>query len=152
MRIVERPSDLLPALEAGAREAQQAFGDATLMLEKYIPNPRHIEVQVLGDHFGQRLHLCERECSIQRRHQKIVEETPAPAVDPVLRQRLTSAALRFELPADEVARSELWSRPLRIDCPICRATHMLDYKDAYIAGVMAEFACIPADVRQARLH
>jgi 3-methylcrotonyl-CoA carboxylase alpha subunit len=95
MRIVERPTDLLPALEAGAREAQQAFGDATLMLEKYIPNPRHIEVQVLGDHFGQRVHLGERECSIQRRHQKIVEETPAPAVDPALRQRLTSAALRL---------------------------------------------------------
>jgi acetyl-CoA carboxylase biotin carboxylase subunit len=95
MRIVERPTDLLPALEAGAREAQQAFGDATLMLEKYIPNPRHIEVQVLGDHFGHGVHLCERECSIQRRHQKIVEETPSPAVDPVLRQRLTSAALRL---------------------------------------------------------
>src|SRR5215468_8967606 len=95
MRIVEQPTDLLPALEAGAREAQQAFGDATLMLEKYIPNPRHIEVQVLGDHFGQRVHLYERECSIQRRHQKIVEETPAPAVEPALRQRLTSAALRL---------------------------------------------------------
>jgi len=95
MRLVERATDLLPALESGAREAQQAFGDATLMLEKYIPNPRHIEVQVLGDHFGHRLHLYERECSIQRRHQKIVEETPAPAVDPALRQRLTSAALRL---------------------------------------------------------
>src|SRR5262252_2047693 len=95
MRIVEQPTDLLPALEAGAREAQQAFGDATLMLEKYIPNPRHIEVQVLGDHFGHRVHLYERECSIQRRHQKIVEETPALAVDPALRQRLTSAALRL---------------------------------------------------------
>ena len=95
MRLVECATDLLPALEAGAREAQQAFGDATLMLEKYIPNPRHIEVQVLGDHCGQRVHLCERECSIQRRHQKIVEETPAPAVDPALRQRLTSAALRL---------------------------------------------------------
>jgi len=95
MRIVERPADLLPALEAGAREAQQAFGDATLMLEKYIPHPRHVEVQVLGDHFGNRVHLFERECSIQRRHQKIVEETPAPAVDAALRQRLTSAALHL---------------------------------------------------------
>jgi 3-methylcrotonyl-CoA carboxylase alpha subunit len=95
MRIVERAADLLPALEAGAREAQQAFGDATLMLEKYISHPRHIEVQVLGDHFGNLVHLCERDCSIQRRHQKIVEETPAPAVDDALRQRLTSAALRL---------------------------------------------------------
>ena len=95
MRLVERPADLLPALEAGAREAQQAFGDATLMLEKYIPHPRHVEVQVLGDHFGHRVHLFERECSIQRRHQKIIEETPSPVVDATLRQGLTSAALRL---------------------------------------------------------
>ena len=95
MRIVERAADLLPALEAGAREAQQAFGDATLMVEKYIPRPRHIEVQILGDHSGNRVHLYERECSIQRRHQKIIEETPAPAVSHTLRQRLTSAALHL---------------------------------------------------------
>jgi acetyl-CoA carboxylase biotin carboxylase subunit len=95
MRIVERAEDLLPALEAGAREAQQAFGDATLMLEKYIPQPRHIEVQVLGDHSGQYVHLGERECSIQRRYQKIIEETPAPTIDAALRQRLSSAALRL---------------------------------------------------------
>src|SRR5262245_4526438 len=100
MRIVERPTDLLPALEAGAREAQQAFGDATLLLEKYIPNPRHIEVQVLGDHFGHRVHLFERECSIQRRHQKIIEETPSPAVDATLRQHLTEAALRLAAAVD----------------------------------------------------
>ena len=93
MHIVEQSTDLLPALAAGAREAQQAFGDATLMLEKYIPHPRHIEVQILGDHCGNRVHLFEREGSIQRRHQKIVEETPAPAVDEALRQHLTSAAL-----------------------------------------------------------
>jgi len=100
MRLVERPADLLPALEAGAREAQQAFGDATLMLEKYIPRPRHIEVQILGDHFGNRVHLFERECSIQRRHQKIIEETPSPAVDVALRQVLTSAALRLAAAVD----------------------------------------------------
>jgi 3-methylcrotonyl-CoA carboxylase alpha subunit len=100
MRIVEQPADLLPALEAGAREAQQAFGDATLMLEKYIPHPHHIEVQILGDHFGNRVHLFERECSIQRRHQKIVEETPAPAVDATLRQHLTEAALRLAAAVD----------------------------------------------------
>jgi acetyl/propionyl-CoA carboxylase alpha subunit len=95
MRLVEQATDLLPALAAGAREAQQAFGDATLMLEKYIPHPHHIEVQILGDHFGKRVHLFERECSIQRRHQKIVEETPAPTIDDALRQRLTDAALRL---------------------------------------------------------
>lgn len=95
MRVVQQPDELLPALEAGSREAQQAFGDGTLMLEKYLPRPRHIEVQILADHFGQYVHLFERECSIQRRHQKIIEETPAPAIDTVLRQRLTSAALRL---------------------------------------------------------
>ena len=95
MRIVEHAAELPAALEAGAREAQQAFGDATLMLETYIDRPRHVEVQVLGDHFGNRVHLFERECSIQRRYQKIVEETPSPAVDDDLRQRMTDAALRL---------------------------------------------------------
>ena len=100
MRIVDRPADLLPALEAGAREAYQAFGDATLLLEKYIARPRHIEIQILCDHFGNRLHLFERECSIQRRHQKIIEETPSPAVTPALRQRLATAALRLAAAVD----------------------------------------------------
>jgi acetyl-CoA carboxylase biotin carboxylase subunit len=100
MRIVERAADLLPALEAGAREAQQAFGDATLMLEKYIPHPRHVEVQVLGDQMGHRVHLFERECAVQRRHQKIIEETPAPTLDAALRHGLTSAALRLAAAVD----------------------------------------------------
>ena len=95
MRVVERWAELLPALEAGTREAQQAFGNGTLLLEKYIDRPRHVEVQVLGDRFGNRVHLFERECSVQRRHQKIVEETPSPAVDADLRRRLTEAALRL---------------------------------------------------------
>ena len=95
MRIVGHASELPAALEAGAREAQQAFGDATLMLETYIDSPRHVEVQVLGDRFGNRVHLFERECSIQRRHQKIIEEAPSPAVDDDLRQRMTDAALRL---------------------------------------------------------
>ena len=95
MRVVGHAEALPAALEAGAREAQQAFGDPTLLLEKYIDRPRHVEVQVLGDRFGSRVHLFERECSIQRRHQKIVEETPSPAVDADLRQRMTDAALRL---------------------------------------------------------
>jgi acetyl-CoA carboxylase biotin carboxylase subunit len=100
MRVVDHPADLLPALEAGAREAYQAFGDATLLVEKYIARPRHIEIQLLCDHFGNRLHLFERECSIQRRHQKIIEETPSPAVTPALRQRLAAAALRLAAAVD----------------------------------------------------
>jgi acetyl-CoA carboxylase biotin carboxylase subunit len=95
MRIVDRPADLLPALEAGAREAAQAFGDATLLLEKYLACPRHVEIQVLADHFGNRMHLFERECSIQRRHQKIIEETPSPVMTPALRARMAAAALRL---------------------------------------------------------
>ena len=95
MRVVEHAAGLLPALEAGAREAQQAFGDATQLLEKYIDRPRHVEVQVLCDRSGNRIHLFERECSIQRRHQKIVEETPSPNVNADLRQRMTDAALRL---------------------------------------------------------
>lgn len=100
MRIVGDPAALLPALEAGAREAQQAFGDATLMLEKYVERPRHVEIQVLGDQHGHRVHLFERECSIQRRHQKIVEETPSTAVNPPLRERMTDAALRLAAAVD----------------------------------------------------
>jgi acetyl-CoA carboxylase biotin carboxylase subunit len=100
MRIVSDPAALVPALEAGAREAQQAFGDATLMLEKYVERPRHVEIQVLGDQHGNRVHLFERECSIQRRHQKIVEETPSTAVNPPLRERMTDAALRLAAAVD----------------------------------------------------
>ncbi|GIX47938.1 MAG: hypothetical protein KatS3mg131_2149 [Candidatus Tectimicrobiota bacterium] len=95
MRLVQRPEDLQPALEASAREAQQAFGDPTLLLEKYLVRPRHVEVQVLGDLHGNLVHLGERECSIQRRHQKIIEEAPSPAVTPPLRARLAEAALRL---------------------------------------------------------
>ncbi len=100
MRIVDRSEDLIPALEAGAREAQQAFGDATLMLETYLDRPRHVEIQVLGDQFGHRVHLFERECSIQRRHQKIIEESPSPAVDTALRERMADAALRLAAAVD----------------------------------------------------
>ena len=95
MRVVGHSSELLPALEAGAREAQLAFGDGTLLLEKYIDRPRHIEVQILGDLSGNRVHLFERECSVQRRHQKIIEETPSPVVNADLRRRMTDAALRL---------------------------------------------------------
>ncbi len=100
MRIVDTPDELQAALEAGAREAQQAFGDATLMLEKYITRPRHVEIQVLGDRHGHLVHLYERECSVQRRHQKIIEETPSPAVTPDIRERMCAAALRLARAVD----------------------------------------------------
>jgi len=92
MRIVCGEQDLRPALEAGMREAKSAFGDESVYLEKYIEEPRHVEFQVLADNAGATVHLFERECSIQRRHQKIVEETPSPALDPELRARMAETA------------------------------------------------------------
>ncbi len=93
MRLVNRPQDLDGDMEVASREAQAAFGDGRVFLERYIANPRHVEVQVLADGFGHTIHLGERECSIQRRHQKIVEETPSPALTPDLRQRMGDAAV-----------------------------------------------------------
>lgn len=94
MRLVHKPKELPGALEAAAREAQNAFGDARVFLEKYITRPRHVEFQIFGDHHGHAVHLFERECSIQRRHQKIVEETPCVALSPELRQAMGEAAVK----------------------------------------------------------
>jgi 3-methylcrotonyl-CoA carboxylase alpha subunit len=93
MKIARTAADLDACIESGRREAQSAFGDPTLIIEKYLERPRHLEVQLLGDHHGTLLHLFERECSLQRRHQKVVEETPSPALTPELREQLCQAAL-----------------------------------------------------------
>jgi acetyl-CoA carboxylase biotin carboxylase subunit len=93
MRLVEEPARLAPALEAARREAEAAFGDDTLLVERYVASPRHVEVQILGDAHGTLVHCFERECSIQRRHQKIVEEAPSPALDDERRARLCAAAV-----------------------------------------------------------
>jgi acetyl-CoA carboxylase biotin carboxylase subunit len=92
MRVVFDEKELTPALEAGMREAKSAFGDESVYLEKFIEEPRHVEFQVLADNHGNVVHLFERECSIQRRHQKIVEETPSQALDPELRARMGETA------------------------------------------------------------
>src|SRR5262249_30996337 len=81
------------ALAAATREAGSAFGDDAMLVERYVESGRHIEVQVLGDHHGNVVHLFERDCSTQRRHQKVLEEAPAPTIDDALRGRITSAAL-----------------------------------------------------------
>ncbi len=99
MRIVWGPSELADAVEGARREAAAAFGDGTVFLERYLREPRHIEVQILADAYGDTVALFERECSIQRRHQKIIEEAPSPFVTPELRQRLVEAAVTA---ADEV--------------------------------------------------
>jgi len=93
MRTVASERELADALAAARREAESAFGDGRVYLEKLLVRPRHVEVQVLGDRHGTLLHLGERECSIQRRHQKIVEETPCPVMTPALRAEMTTAAL-----------------------------------------------------------
>ncbi|MDA1073952.1 MAG: ATP-grasp domain-containing protein [Proteobacteria bacterium] len=93
MRVVERPQDLAAAIEGARREAGAAFGDDTLFLERWLSTSRHVEIQILGDEHGNLVHLFERECSIQRRHQKIIEEAPSPAVTPALREQMGAAAL-----------------------------------------------------------
>ena len=93
MRVVHQRPDLDGAMESASREAHAAFGDGRVFLERYIANPRHVEVQVLADAGGHTIHLGERECSVQRRHQKIIEETPSPALTPDLRQRMGDAAI-----------------------------------------------------------
>ena len=92
MRLVTRPADLAPALEAAGREALAAFGDPALFVERYLPEGRHLEVQVVGDGGGRVLHLGDRDCSVQRRHQKVVEEAPASPCSPVARARALEAA------------------------------------------------------------
>jgi len=94
MRCVERDEDLRAAFEAASREALAAFGDGSLYVEKYLDGPRHIEVQVLGDRDGRVVHLFERECSVQRRHQKVIEETPATDLPPEVRDRICAAAVQ----------------------------------------------------------
>ncbi len=100
LRLVSTEEELRSVYEMTRSEAESSFGDATLFLEKYLQQPRHIEVQVLGDHYGNLIHLGERECSIQRRHQKLVEEAPSPAVDEDFRKELGAAALTVARAAD----------------------------------------------------
>jgi acetyl-CoA/propionyl-CoA carboxylase biotin carboxyl carrier protein len=87
-RVAESDDDLEKAFEGAAREGEKFFSDATVYLERYLPDPRHVEVQILADAHGNVIHLFERDCSVQRRHQKLIEESPAPAVDPELRERI----------------------------------------------------------------
>jgi len=93
MRIVENKKDLDEAIDAAKREAKSSFGDERIFLEKYIRKSRHIEVQILGDNYGNVVHLYERECSIQRRHQKIIEESPSPRLTSSLRSEITKSAV-----------------------------------------------------------
>ena len=94
MRLIENPADFSEALASAKREAKSAFGDDRVLVEKYITNPRHIEVQVFGDAHGNVVHLFERDCSAQRRHQKVIEEAPAPGMSAEVRTAMTDAAVK----------------------------------------------------------
>lgn len=95
MRLVREPADFRDALREACSEAEAAFGDARVFLERCVENPRHVEVQVFGDNFGSVVHLGERDCSIQRRNQKLLEESPSPAISPDLRAEMGEAAVRL---------------------------------------------------------
>jgi propionyl-CoA carboxylase alpha chain len=98
MRVVEEPKDLKDQMQRAISEAESAFGDGSVFIEKYITSPRHIEIQILSDKHGNYVHLFERECSIQRRHQKVVEEAPSVVLNQALRKKMGQAAI-------DVARS-----------------------------------------------
>ncbi|GER86398.1 hypothetical protein KDW_05600 [Dictyobacter vulcani] len=102
MRVVENEAEFLPQLAGAQREALAAFGDGTVFLERYLQQPRHIEIQILADTHGNIVHLGERECSIQRRHQKIVEESPSIALTPTLRAQMGAVAIRIARAANYV--------------------------------------------------
>src|ERR1043165_2306146 len=93
MRVVEREEDFQEQMERAISEATSAFGDGSVFIEKYITKPRHIEFQIFGDQHGNVVHLFERECSIQRRHQKVVEEAPSSVLTPDIRKKMGDAAL-----------------------------------------------------------
>lgn len=95
MRIVEKASQIEKMFKLATTEAEQAFNDSSVFVEKYVRNPRHIEFQILGDKHGNYVHLGERECSVQRKHQKLLEESPSPALDDNLRQQMGDAAIRI---------------------------------------------------------
>jgi acetyl-CoA carboxylase biotin carboxylase subunit len=95
MKIAKRPEDLKILFSEAQAEAQAAFGDGRLYLEKFIPNARHVEIQIIGDRHGSTVHLGERDCSIQRRYQKMLEEAPSPVLSPEVRNRMSEAAIKI---------------------------------------------------------
>ena len=102
MRAVDKPAEFIAALQSCKREASASFGDDAVLVEKYVQRPRHIEIQVFGDTKGNYVYLFERDCSVQRRHQKVLEEAPAPGMPPAMRQQMGVAAVAAARAVDYV--------------------------------------------------
>ena len=163
MRLVADPAELTEATSSARREAASAFGDGTVFLERFVTDPRHVEVQILGDAHGDVVHLFERECSIQRRYQKIVEECPSPAVDDDLRDALTAAAVaagwaigytgagtvEFVLDRDGGFYFLEMNTRLQVEHPVTEEVTGLDLVELQLR--IAEGAPLPASARQARI-
>jgi acetyl/propionyl-CoA carboxylase alpha subunit len=163
MRLVTSRAALADAVEAASSEAAAAFGDGTVFAERFVPDPRHIEVQIFGDSSGNAVHLFERECSVQRRYQKIIEESPSPAVDEALRTRLGAAAVtaaqavgytgagtvEFVLEGD----GRFWflemNTRLQVEHPVTELVTGLDLVEIQLR--IAEGEPLPAEVTGARL-
>ncbi|MBN8290662.1 ATP-grasp domain-containing protein [Rhodobacter sp. NTK016B] len=151
MRLVTRDADLSEALERAASEAAKSFGDGRLIVEKALLDPRHVEVQIFGDSHGNVVHLGERDCSIQRRHQKVVEEAPSPAVDADLRTRMGAAAIALARACDYVGAGtveflledgEFWflemNTRLQVEHPVTEAVTGIDLVDWQIRVARGE--------------
>jgi acetyl/propionyl-CoA carboxylase alpha subunit len=158
MRVVREGDDLVGAVEAARREATNAFGDGTVFLEPWLESPRHVEVQVFGDATGRVVHLFERDCSLQRRHQKVIEEAPAPRLPQPLRERLHAAAIAVAEAVDYVgagtaeflvAGDDFWflemNTRLQVEHPVTEAILGLDLVRMQLAA--AEGRPLPVEAR-----
>ncbi len=163
MRLVAGPAELAEAVSSARSEAASAFGDGTVFLERFVTDPRHVEVQILGDTTGTVIHLFERECSIQRRYQKIVEECPSPAIDDDLRDALTAAAVaagwaigytgagtvEFVLDGEGNFYFLEMNTRLQVEHPVTEEVTGLDLVELQLR--IAEGEPLPAEAREARI-